>query len=133
MDEPTDLKFCREVKNQKIFDTYLGIFQNLDQGPDGALKTVFPTRRKKKRLSQTKKVWNEVSFASTEKFSFTSNEVFVYCKRKENTVFVCHERKGNKVFVCWKRKGNEVCVYFKGKFSFFNFFTLLALLVFKST
>ena len=41
MDEPTDLKFCREVKNQKIFDTCPGFLQNLDQGPDGALKTVF--------------------------------------------------------------------------------------------
>ena len=41
MDEPTDLKFCREAKNQKIFDTCPGFLQNLDQGPDGALKTFF--------------------------------------------------------------------------------------------
>ena len=51
MDEPAELKFCREVKNQKIvikqccnqkiFDTCPGFLQNLDQEPDGALKTVF--------------------------------------------------------------------------------------------
>ena len=41
MDEPTDLKFCREVKHLKVFDMCLAFFQNLDQGPDGALKTVF--------------------------------------------------------------------------------------------
>ena len=38
-DEPVVLKFCGEVKNQKIFDTCLGVFKNLDQGPDVALKT----------------------------------------------------------------------------------------------
>ena len=37
-----DLKFSREVKHAKIFDTYPGVFQNLDQGPEGILKTVFP-------------------------------------------------------------------------------------------
>ena len=41
MDEPIYLKFCRELKHQKIFHTCLRAFQNLDQGPDGALKTVF--------------------------------------------------------------------------------------------
>ena len=41
MDEPRGLKFCREVKYQKIFDTCSGFFQNLDQESDGALKTVF--------------------------------------------------------------------------------------------
>ena len=41
MDEPADLKFCKEVKDQKIFDTCPGFLQNLDQGPDEALKTVF--------------------------------------------------------------------------------------------
>ena len=41
MGEPTDLKFCREVKNQKIFDTCPGFLQNVDQGPDGTLRTVF--------------------------------------------------------------------------------------------
>ena len=40
MDEPTDLKFCRDVKHQKVFDVSW-IFPNLDQGPEGALKTVF--------------------------------------------------------------------------------------------
>ena len=39
-DEPGDLRYCREVKYQKIFDTCPGVFQNLDQGPDGVLKTV---------------------------------------------------------------------------------------------
>ena len=29
-----------KIEHQKIFDTCLGVFQNLDQGPDGALKTV---------------------------------------------------------------------------------------------
>ena len=32
--------FFKRVEHQKIFDMCLGIFQNLDQGPDGALKTV---------------------------------------------------------------------------------------------
>ena len=41
MHEPTDLKFCREVKHQKIFNTCPGFFQSLDQGPDGALKIIF--------------------------------------------------------------------------------------------
>ena len=41
MDEPRGIKFCREVKYQKIFDTSLGVFLNLDQGHDVALKTVF--------------------------------------------------------------------------------------------
>ena len=36
-----DLKSSREVKHAKIFDTCLGVFQNLDQGPDRVLKTVF--------------------------------------------------------------------------------------------
>ena len=40
MDEPRNLKFCREVRYQKIFDVCLGIFQNLDQRLDGVLKTV---------------------------------------------------------------------------------------------
>ena len=40
-DEPRGLKICRELKHQKIFDTCPGFFQNLDKGPDGALKTVF--------------------------------------------------------------------------------------------
>jgi len=40
MDEPRGLKFCRELKYQKIFDTCPGVFQNFDQGPDGALKIV---------------------------------------------------------------------------------------------
>ena len=39
MNEPTDLKFRREVKNQKIFDICPGFFQNLEQESDGALKT----------------------------------------------------------------------------------------------
>ena len=29
------------MENQKILDTCLGVFQNLDQGPGEALKTVF--------------------------------------------------------------------------------------------
>ena len=29
------------MENQKILDMRLGVFQNLDQGPGGALKTVF--------------------------------------------------------------------------------------------
>jgi len=33
-----DLKFNRDAK---IYDTCPGVFQNLDQGPDGALKTFF--------------------------------------------------------------------------------------------
>ena len=37
-DEPRGLKFWRELKHQKTFDTCPGVFQNLDQGPDGALK-----------------------------------------------------------------------------------------------
>jgi len=41
MDEPRGLKLFREVKYEKIFDTCPGFFQNLDQGPDGALKTFF--------------------------------------------------------------------------------------------
>ena len=41
MDKPGDLKFFREVKYQKIFDICHRFFQNFDQGPDGALKTVF--------------------------------------------------------------------------------------------
>ena len=41
MDKPRDPKFCRRVKHLKIFDTCPGVFQNLDQGADGALKTVF--------------------------------------------------------------------------------------------
>ena len=40
------------------------------------------TRRKKKRLPQTKKAWNEISFISNEKLSFTSNEFFVYFKQQ---------------------------------------------------
>ena len=40
-DEPRGLKFCRELKHQKIFDTCPGVFQNLYQGPDEALKIVF--------------------------------------------------------------------------------------------
>ena len=40
-DESRGLKFCRELKHQKIFDTCPGVFQNLDQWPDGALKIVF--------------------------------------------------------------------------------------------
>ena len=32
--------FFKNVEHQKIFDTCLGVFQNLDQGPDGVLKTV---------------------------------------------------------------------------------------------
>ena len=59
MDKPTDLKFsrgvkhlkifdtCREVKHQKIFDTCPGFLQNLDQGSDGALKTLFLKYREK--------------------------------------------------------------------------------------
>ena len=41
MDEPRGIEFCREVNYQKIFDTCPGFFQNLDQGPYGALKNVF--------------------------------------------------------------------------------------------
>ena len=37
-----DLKFSGEVKHAKIIDTSPGVFKNLDQGPDGVLKTVFP-------------------------------------------------------------------------------------------
>ena len=40
MDEHRGLK-GREVKYQKIFDTCPGFLQNLEQGPDGALKTFF--------------------------------------------------------------------------------------------
>ena len=40
-DESRGLKFCRELKHQKIFDPCPGVFQNLDQGPDGALEIVF--------------------------------------------------------------------------------------------
>ena len=40
-DEPKGLKFCRELKHQKIFGTCPGVFQNLDQGSDGALKNIF--------------------------------------------------------------------------------------------
>ena len=36
MDKPRGLKFFREVKYQKIFDTCPGVFLNCDQGPDGA-------------------------------------------------------------------------------------------------
>ena len=32
--------FFYTIENQKILDTCLGFFQNLDQGPGGALKTV---------------------------------------------------------------------------------------------
>ena len=39
-DEPRGPKFCRELKHQKIFETCPGVFQNLDQGPNGALKIV---------------------------------------------------------------------------------------------
>ena len=41
MDEPRDQNFFLKIEHRKIFDTCLGVFQNLDQGPDGALKTVF--------------------------------------------------------------------------------------------
>ena len=69
MVEPTDLKFFREVKNQKIFDTCNGFLQNLDQGPDGALKTVFlkygynfemdkPTDLKFRRGVKNKKIFD---------------------------------------------------------------------------
>ena len=48
MDNPGDLKFCREVKYQKMFYMCPGIFQNVDQGSlDGALKTVFHKYDKK--------------------------------------------------------------------------------------
>ena len=33
--------FFQKIEHRKIFDTCLGVFQNLDQGPDGALKTGF--------------------------------------------------------------------------------------------
>ena len=39
-DDPRDLNFFKR-QNEKILDTCLGVFQNLDQGPGGALKTVF--------------------------------------------------------------------------------------------
>ena len=41
IDEPRGLKFCREVKYRKIFNTCLGFFLDLDQGPEGALKFMF--------------------------------------------------------------------------------------------
>ena len=41
MDKPRDPIFFKKIEHQKIFDTCLGVFQNLDQGPDGALKIVF--------------------------------------------------------------------------------------------
>ena len=41
MDNSRDPKFRREVKHQKIFDTCSRILRNLDQWPNGALKTVF--------------------------------------------------------------------------------------------
>ena len=41
MNEPTDLTFCRELKNRKLFDMCPGLSKNLDQGPDGALKFCF--------------------------------------------------------------------------------------------
>jgi len=41
VDKPRDLKFCSGVKYLKIYDMCPRIFQNLDQGPDGVLKTVF--------------------------------------------------------------------------------------------
>ena len=34
-------KFFHKIEHQKIFDTCPEVFQNLDQGPNGALKTVF--------------------------------------------------------------------------------------------
>ena len=37
-----NMKFCRGVKHLKIFDICPGIYRNLDQGPDGDSKTVFP-------------------------------------------------------------------------------------------
>jgi len=33
--------FFLNTEHRKIFDKCLGVFQNLDQGPEGALKTVF--------------------------------------------------------------------------------------------
>ena len=41
MDEPTDLKFCREVKKQKIFDTCPEFFQNLDQGLENCFSLIW--------------------------------------------------------------------------------------------
>ena len=41
MNEPRDPKFFLKIEHQKIFDTCLGVFQNLDQEPNGALKLFF--------------------------------------------------------------------------------------------
>ena len=40
--KPIGLKFSRVIKHAKIFDKCPGVFQNLDQGPDGVPETVFP-------------------------------------------------------------------------------------------
>ena len=41
MAEPSELAFCRKVKHKKVFDTCPGFFENLEQVPDGALKTFY--------------------------------------------------------------------------------------------
>ena len=41
MDEPRAPEFFLKAEHLKIVDTCPGVFQNLDQGPDGALKIVF--------------------------------------------------------------------------------------------
>ena len=40
-DGSRDLYFFLTIDNQKILDTCLGVFQNLDQGSGGALKIVY--------------------------------------------------------------------------------------------
>ena len=39
--ECMNLETQKKIEHQKIFDTCLGVFQNVDQRPDGAVKTVF--------------------------------------------------------------------------------------------
>ena len=54
MDKPKDLKFFSGLKNLKIYDTCPGIFQNLDQGPDGVPETVFPKYGKNFEMGESR-------------------------------------------------------------------------------
>ena len=42
-DDPRDLNFFLKTENEKILDTCLGLFQNLDRGPGGLGKQFFST------------------------------------------------------------------------------------------